>query len=243
MEQRARAKHGWNNAITNSVVKGTISYFDRDGKMTGQSAITLYRKYPDKLRVEIGSGGTVTVSGFDQTSAWRAGSARVSEEEARDIRQWLRLWPDRLFITRAAGAPYREGGRHLEHHKPPAPGRAPEILAQPVVSEVVQIEDTIGPQSGNSARDKRRISYHINGQESTVSTARWLEPDDPRRSAEDFSAPMMEVRVEFARWQQVGGVLWPFEVTHWLGGKVDFRIDVLEVKFNQPMPDTLFHGR
>src|SRR5262245_39908907 len=76
--QRARTKHGWGaRPIENSLVRGTLTYYDRNGLETRRFKIALYRKYPDQLRRELerddGSGKKI-VSGFDGRVAWRAGA-------------------------------------------------------------------------------------------------------------------------------------------------------------------------
>lgn len=237
VEGRARVRHGWNATVINAVARGTITYYDSDGMVSGQAAITLYRKYPQLLRIEIDRGGTVEVLGFDQVRAWKAGAATLSEEDARDIRAFLRMGPERLFVTRGGGSPYREAGRRVEDSVPGADG-----TVSPVMLEQVRMEDTIGPPPiANRVGDRRSVYYYIERDSSTVVTARWLEPDDPRRSVSDPNTPLTDVRVDFTGWQRVAGVLWPFEISHELGGRVDYRIQLSQVKLNQPLADTLFN--
>ena len=65
IEEAARTAHGWNAAIVNSVVTGKITYYDSNGKETGNGSLTLYRKYPDLLRVEMTIDDVVEVDGVD----------------------------------------------------------------------------------------------------------------------------------------------------------------------------------
>ncbi len=83
VEQRARIRHGWNEAVLNSVVRGAVTFYDRDGAQAGQANLTLYRLYPDRLRVELDRGGTVEAAGYNSSGAWQAGAERLNEEEAR----------------------------------------------------------------------------------------------------------------------------------------------------------------
>src|SRR5262249_28366981 len=99
VEQRARAAHGWTPQIANSVAQGSISYYDASGVATSQHAITITRGYPDRVRVEINRGANVEVFGFDQTSSWKRGAAKLKDTEARDIRAFARMCPERLFVT------------------------------------------------------------------------------------------------------------------------------------------------
>ena len=50
----------------------------------------------------------------------------------------------------------------------------------------------------------------------------------------------MDCRVDWGNWLQLGGVMWPMEITRWLGGRVEFRIQVDEVKVNQTIADAQF---
>ncbi len=145
-------------------------------------------------------------------------------------------------MTRGGGVNYREAGHRIESLRPARPGQPATKINPPVVLEQVETEDVIGPPP-TPARvgDRRLITYYIDSARSTIESMRWLEPDDPRRRADDTSAEKLDVRVNFSDWRTVNGVLWPYEVTHRLGGKVDFRIQVSEVRLNQSMGETLFH--
>jgi hypothetical protein len=229
VEQRARQKHGWNAGVATSLLRGSIIYFDKDERAVEQWAVTIYRRYPEQARVEINRGKGVEVYGFDGTKAWRDGAARLTEEEARDIRAMVRIWPERLFVTRARGAAYRESGQRVE---PSESGT--------LIQDQVEMEDTVGPAG---AGDRRRVSYYINRESSVVEMASWLEPDDPRRKIDDAGVPLVDVRVEFGKWKSVGGVLWPMEVVHREGGRKDFRIEVNEVVVNAQIDDAKFRER
>jgi hypothetical protein len=243
VEQRARAKHGWGPAVLNSVARGVITYYDRAGVVTQRTGIAIYRKYPDRLRVELGQGTPVEVLGFDHQEAWKAGAANLTVQQARDIRAWLRASPERLFVTRAGGASYREAGRRIEDYRPATPWQGATRQVSTVV-EQVEIEDFIGPAAANPrlSTDRRLVDYYVDKENAVVTTARWLEPEDPQQVAGDAATASLDVRLDFASWSQVEGVLWPMQVTHWLGGRVDFRIDFESVQLNQQMPDTLFQN-
>ena len=241
-EQRVRTRHGWNSTLQNSVITGQISFFNRAGQQTGQANITLYRKYPNLMRAVIVRGTSVETVGFDATQAWKSGKAGLSEAEARDIRAWLRLWPERLFTLRSAGARYREAGKRVEEVRPSTPWQAAAQIDPPAVLEQVEIQDTIG--AGPDAQrvgDRRSVYYYID-QSSLIRSARWLEPDDPRARADDRRAAKTDCRTDFGNWLQMGGVMWPMEITRWLGGTVAFRIQVDEVKVNQPVTDSMFQN-
>jgi hypothetical protein len=243
VEQRARVRHGWDHQpILNSVTHGTITYYDRSGIAVQRVGLTVYRKFPDRVRLEIDRLGGQEVSGFNGRDAWRAGVTQLREADARDIRMWARMWPERLFIGRGNGEPYREVGRyHDERAKATVAGEVAETDAD-VVADQVEIEDNVGPAPANprNGADWRRVSFYVDSETSLVYTARWLEPNDPSRQVDDDGVAAMDLRVDFRRWTQVEGVIWPFEIIHRRGGKTDFRIEVADVQFNQQMPDTLF---
>jgi len=236
VERRARARHGWDSTIANSVMRGTVTYYDVDGNVTDRADITVYRKYPQLLRIEILRNGTLDVLGFDQVRAWKLGAINITEEDARDIRSFLRIGPERLFVTRGEGSPYREAGLRVEDSAPSDAGSVSSVIL-----EQVQMEDTLGPAPNTGrAGDRRNIYYYVDHDSSTVLTARWLEPDDPRRRIGDPNTSLTDVRVDFGGWQRVSGVLWPFEIRHQFGGRVDYRIQLNRVRVNQPIVDSLF---
>jgi hypothetical protein len=86
--------------IVNSALRGTITYFSSDGNVVASRAgFALYQKYGVGLRVELDRDDAVEVYGLDQKRPWKAGG-KVSYEEARAIRAWMRISPERLFVTR-----------------------------------------------------------------------------------------------------------------------------------------------
>lgn len=241
VEERARASHGWDaRPVTNSLVLGTMIYYDGGGREVRRYAMRLYRKYPERLRMELERQGTTVTAGFDGREAWRAGASQISEEEARDIRQLLRATPERFFVVRGAGGRYREVGRISDERSPLNRRRNPEMDEPPV--DQVEIEDLVGPAAGKgrSRADLRQVSYLVNSESGVVNAARWLEPAILSTSPDDPNNPKLEVRIDFTAWNNIGGVLWPLEVIHQRGGSVDYRIEVSEVRVNQQMPDTLF---
>jgi hypothetical protein len=245
VEQRARAAHGWSNSIATSVAQGSIIYYDSSGRATGQYAITLTRGYPDRVRVDINRGSS-DASGFDQTSAWEGGVVNLTDVQARDIRAVARFCPERLFVERDAGAPYREAGQRIEDPAPPgtlADWTTASSIASPsqTVFDQVEMTDSLGPvPTKSNPGDVRRIYYYVDSATSLVSTARWLEPDSPRKSIDDATAAFTDIRVDFGDWRDVNGVKLPFKVTHSTGGRVDFRILWNELTLNQSIPDSIF---
>jgi hypothetical protein len=234
-EQRARARHGWHPGIVNSAARGTISYLGSDGTRVARTAeFTLYQKYGVGLRVELDRGDAMDVYGLDQDGSWKA-DGKVSDEEARAIRTWMRIWPERLFVTRASGAAYRESGNRIEDRA----SRAGILLF-----DEVEIEDIILPApSSQGPGDRRFISYYVSRESSTIEAIRWLEPDDPLKSIDDQAVGLIDVRVDFADWREVAGILCPFSVTRSYGGRPEFRIALSEVKVNQPLEETIFNGK
>ena len=209
VEQRARARHGWTSTVVNSVVRGTITYLNADGTASAPaSGFTLYRKYPELLRIEVDRGGRVEVSGFDNVKAWRTG-ATLSEEEARNIRGLLRLWPERLFITRGSGTAYREAGRRIEDTPDTTPGGQPQARSVALFDQI-EMEDVVGPApTSGRVGDRRSVYYYVNQASSTVEAIRWLEPADPRRSI-DEEVGLIDVRVDFgtgAKWAACCGLM------------------------------------
>lgn len=237
---RARARHGWNHALVNSVARGRITYYDRNGAAIDEARVTVYRGYPNRLRVEMNRGGAVETVGFNGSNAWQAGASELSPERARDIRAWLRAWPDRMFVSRDSGAISHEIGARSESFKPGRPWQAPIPLRAPVSYRQVVLEDTLVPAAAGQVGDRRMITYSIHGQTATIEAARWLEPDNPLRAITDAKTSKLDVRVEFGDWQRTGAVLWPQEIVHWLGGKVDYRIRLDQVELNQPLADAIF---
>jgi hypothetical protein len=243
VEQRARAHHGWGPTILDSVAKGSITWYDRSGAITRQGTLVIYRKFPDLLRVEVTANQTTEVSGFDATNPWRSGQASLADAAARDIRQWLRCSPERLFVTRGLGAGYREPGRRVEDHIPPTPWQGPLDLAQAREYDQAELIDLIGPATlTTGAVDRRRVTYLVDRQTSLIAAARWLEPADPKQSADSPSTRLVETRVDFSLWRDVGGVQWPYQIAHWFGGRVDFRVTLTQVLLNQRPLDKLFQG-
>jgi hypothetical protein len=243
VEQRARAHHGWGPTILDSAAKGSITWYDRSGATTRQGTLVIYRKFPDLLRVEVTSNQSTDVSGFNGTNPWRSGLASLTDATARDIRQWLRSSPERLFLTRALGAPYREPGRRLEDHTPPTPWQGPVDLGQAREYDQAELIDLIGsatPLTG--AVDRRRVTYLIDRQTSLVAAARWLEPADATQSSDNPNTRLVATRIDFSLWRDVGGVQWPYQITHWSGGRVDFQLTMTQVLLNQHPLAKIFQG-
>jgi hypothetical protein len=209
-------------------MRGAIAYFD-GGVLTRQARVTIYRRFPSRIRVEVEEDGAVEAWGMNPAQVWKLGQPMMSEEEQREVRNWLRFWPEWLFLARAAEARYREVGRVIEE---PRPQRAARFLDQ------VEIQDRIEKPGGGF--DRRLVYYQVASEGGTIDSVRWLEPDDPRREADDPGAAKMEVRVDFGRWRRVEGVLWPTEITHWLGGRIDFRIQLEEVLVNEQLAESIF---
>lgn len=239
-EQRAKAKHGWTDSLKDSVIRGRFLDYDANGMLGRIGEMTMYRQYPDKLRIEIERRGATEVKGVDGDEAWKEDPGGLSPEAARDIRALLRIWPERLFTSRSGGAKYRQAGRRTEDRQPGAPGQVSGELDEPIEYEVVEIVDRIGSgQKPNDGPDERRILYYIGKKDSLVSTVRWIEPDDPRKG-NDPQADATEIRVDFGRWQEAAGVMWPMEIVHRSGGRVDYRIEITEVRANQGIADSKF---
>jgi len=217
VEQRARAKHGWNTRMTGAVVRGTITYY-QDDLVQRQARLTLYYGFPNQLRVETEYQGIIEAWGYGSAGEWQLRAASLSAEEKRDIRGWLRLLPARLFVDRAANAGYRELGSRLEAGRPEAPGHRRADNQSWKGIEEVEVIDNIG------AADRRAIYYTVDKDNAIVSSARWLEPDNPQDNVEDPNAPTKEVRVDFSNWRRFDGVLLPQQVTRWVAGKADFVI-------------------
>lgn len=243
VEQRARTRHGWMTPPLNSVAAGAITFYDREGTIIDQANLRVYRGYPIRLRIELDRRGQVETLGFDGTNPWRAGMTTLPDQRARDIRSWLRVSLERLFITRALGASYREAGPRVESSKPAKPWQDQVSINPPVAYEQVEMDDTAGPPPGGGrVGDRRFVYYYVNRQDGTIESVRWLEPDNPSQAITDQSAPKLDIRVDFADWRTVSGLVWPFEVVHWTGGKVDYRVVVNQVQINQPLSDTIFQN-
>jgi hypothetical protein len=84
------------------------------------------------------------------------------------------------------------------------------------------------------------VYYYVDAATSMVSTARWLEPDNPRKSIDDGTASFTDIRVDFSDWRPASGVKWPFKLVHSTGGRVDFKIVLNEVIVNQSLADAVF---
>lgn len=226
-------------------MRGTITYFDPTGAVARRGALTVYRRYPDQIRVEIEHQGIIQVQGFDSVEFWRARADRLTAEQEREIRAWLRVWPERLFVSRARGNEYREAGRQIEDSGPERPGRVRKDLGRVRELEQVEVEDVIedGRGSGNSPRrsDRRSITYLLDRDGPVIYSARWLEPDDPSpRSAARQGESSRAVRIDFGEWRRLEAVLWPMEITRWLGGQLDWQILMDEVQVNRGVADSVF---
>jgi hypothetical protein len=239
-EQNARAKYAWTN-INTTRVRGVITFFDPTGAIARRANITFYQRHPDRLRVEIEQDGLILIQGCDAGDAWQARADTLSDDAQRNIRAWLRLWPDRLFDARAAGGNYREVGTRFEDSKEASPGRQASVLRPAREFDVVEVEDTIGPGSSQRNTDRRAITYLIDRASSMVYSARWMEPYDPNAQLmEGSDIATKQVQVDYESWRRIDGVLWPMEVTHRMGGRVDFRIDVKDVFVDPRLSEVVF---
>lgn len=227
VEQRARARHGWNSEIRTSVMRGSIIYYDGEENPTGQWAVRIYRKYPESVRVEINHRDGVEAMGFDGRDAWKSGEGSLTQEAARDIRSLIRLWPERLFVTRARGGGYREAGSRIEELE----------SGEQVFFDQVEMEDEVGQVR---SADLREVYYYINRESSFVEAARWLEPDNPTRRVDEAGVALRDMRADFRNFREAGGAMWPTEITHRSGGRLAFRIKINEVKVNEALADSLF---
>jgi hypothetical protein len=248
VEKRAEAAMGWTGNIRNSISKGTISYYDLSGDKTGEAAIALYVNYPDDLRVEIDRGdGKPQTVGFSQGTTWSSLKDSFSPAEGRDIRAWLRTRPERLFAKYATGSGYREAGAVLEDHVPKTPWQAAQDPDQPPKLDQVELIDDLGPagQAANGAgiADLRRTYYYVNQTDSAVRRVRWMEPDDPAQDPNSTKKSNTAIQVDFGDYRKVAGTLMPFDIVHWWGGKVDYRINFASVRINQALAQPLFQRR
>jgi hypothetical protein len=239
IEERARAAHGWSPSILDSTMTGSINYYDRNGDVTRQGAIKILRAYPDQVRAEITSGGKTDIFGYDANNAWRRGSGPLSASDARDARAWARFTPERMFVRRSAGDEYREARPIGQDSTRATPWQPAIQLAAPIILEQAALTDRVGPLVGaaapghvQSAADQRSTIFFVNAADSIINSVSWLEPDDPTKALTGPDADLTAVHLDFGKWQRINGVLWPFEIVHWLGGKVDFRIEVTQVQVN-----------
>ena len=144
---------------------------------------------------------------------------------------------------RDSGSLYREAGERVEDFRAATPWQAAARIDPPVLLDQIAMDDTIGPAPDTQrAGDRRSVYYYIDHNSLLIKSARWLEPDDPGARTDDQRTPKMDCRVDFANWLQMGGVMWPMEITRWLGGTVEFRIQVNDVKVNQILADSLFRS-
>jgi hypothetical protein len=240
-EQRAREKHGWGKGLVNSIVRGTITYYKND-LVVRQARLTLYYKFPDRVRVEEENDGIISACGSGTDGEWKLRSDSLTEEEKRDIRGWLRVWPVRLFVGRSATAGYRELGSRVEGARPLLPGRDRGESAEATLLDEVEVKDSIARLDGRGGSDQRAIYYLIDSENSIIKSARWIEPDNPDDSVDDPNAQTKEVRVDYFGWRRFEGVLLPTQVTRWVGGKADFTIDISEALVNQQLPNTVFQN-
>jgi len=248
VEQRARAAHGWTAAILNSVARGSIVYYDTNGRANSQFGVILAHGYPDQLRIEIDRGDSLETSGFNTVAAWRRNVANLTEAEARDIRAVARWCPERLFLTRAAGSAYRELGKRIEDSfgSPTVPDWTDPVStsvvpATQITFDEVEITDGLGPvATASNPGDIRRICYYVDSTTSLVTTVRWLEPDNPRKSIDDGTAAFTDMRVDFSDWRDINGVKWPFKMIHSTGGRVDFKLIWSEVRQNASVSPGIF---
>jgi hypothetical protein len=208
-------------------MRGSIIYYDSEEKPTGQWAVSIYRKYPENVRVEVSRKDGIEAIGFDGRDAWKNSEAALTQEAARDIRTLIRLWPERLFVTRGRGASYREAGSRIED--------LPD--GKQVYLDQVELEDEVGQAR---AADLRQVYYYVNRESSFVESARWLEPDNPTRRVDETGVALRDMRADFGNFREAGGVMWPTEVTHRSGGRISFRIRVNDVQVNQSLADSLF---
>jgi hypothetical protein len=241
-EEKAKGKHGWGSPPQSSIQRGIITYFDPSGAVARRAILTVYRKYPNQIRVDVEQDGLIQTQGIDTGSPWQARSAAsLTDAQNRDIRGWLRIWPDHLFITRSAGGAYRELGQAIEQARPGPPGHRILYPRPDRVLDLVEVDDDISPPGSNSNQggEKRTVSYLVDRERSVVYAARWLEPDDPTQSA-DSTAASTDIRIDFGDWKRVGGVLWPMRITRYVGGRLDWNVELREVLVNAQLPATVF---
>jgi hypothetical protein len=245
--QQAAAAAGWTANIHNSVTTGNIARYDRTGAATSQAGITIYMKYPDSLRVDIDhGGGNHDIIGFDQGSPWSSAKSSLSATDSRDIRAWLRTRPERLFAKRGGGAGYREAGQVTVDHISAMPWQPTKDLDPSAALKLDQVEiiDDMNPTQAPGKQgpwsDRRRNYYYVNTIGWLIASERWMEPDDPTQDPDSLKVSKTAVEIDYGNYQQSSGVQWPFDIVHWYGGKVDYRIVVSGVKVNQPLEDTLF---
>lgn len=246
VEQKARSKQGFDpSTIKNSVISGNLTTYARDEKVTSQAAFKLYRQYPNQLRLELTYSDRVDIVGTDGIAVWTNNPGQVTALEARDIQGWGRLWPERLFIDRAAGGAYREVGKYTEEYQAASPGKGLVILNPRPESDQIEIQDDTGVLplgDSKTTSNVRSVNYFVDTQTSLIRRMSWLEPEDPSLQPDDPALPWLDVRVGFDNWQTVGTTLWPFEIVRWWGGKVDLILKLSTVEINQAVDDSLFKG-
>jgi hypothetical protein len=80
----------------------------------------------------------------------------------------------------------------------------------------------------------------VNTADSLINSAYWLEPDDPTQPANDPNTNSTAVRADFGDWRKINGVIWPFGITHWFGGTVDYEIQLTGIQTNQSLGQGMF---
>ena len=240
-EGRAKEKAGWDKPPATSVTSGTITYFDPRGAILKRGRITVYRNYPDSIRVDIEHQGIVQTQAFDGKDTWQARAAALTDGQERDIRALLDVWPEQLFLARGRGRAYREIGRVFQDSRPSRPVRSPDDDKLKEFNQVEIQEQIVTPPDGNKAgkTDRRTITYLIDAKEDRVYSAQWLEADDASKSDQDGTS-RYAVRVDFEKWRRVDGLLWPGQISRWDGGQLQWVIEVKDVQVNAALPSRLF---
>jgi hypothetical protein len=103
------------------------------------------------------------------------------------------------------------------------------------------VEDSLSQFSveGRAATTRPlRICYSLDPETFQIKMARWLEPEDLLN--QEGEAPLIAVQVDFTEWGESEGLYWPWTITHWWGGKVDYILRLSEVRINQSVEDSLF---
>jgi hypothetical protein len=246
VEQKARSKQGFDpSTIKNSIISGNLTTYDRDENITSQAVFKLYRQYPNQLRMELTYKDRVDIVGTDGIAVWTNNPGKLTAVEARNIQGWGRLWPERLFLDRAAGGSYREVGKYNEEYQAASPGKGLVLLNPQPESDQVEIQDNTGVLplgDSKTTSNVRSLNYFVDTQSSLTRRMSWLEPEDPTLQPNDPALPWLDVRVGFDSWQTVGATLWPFEIIRWWGGKVDLILKLTAVETNQSVDGSLFKG-